>query len=172
MRNLLKRKTGFTLTELSVLIAVGAILGGVLVADLSQTRAKLLQQACAANMKQWGMAFSMYADDYNGTFYYSVNGSAFTDNGTPLQRYFGNSSDPFTTLRTMRMCPSRIGQVPFGTIGYQMPVGQYRKGLGYTHADQSGSPFYGNSNAPYWPNLKSVSQPAQYLLVFECYNTL
>src|ERR1017187_7985157 len=109
MRNLLKRKTGFTLTELSVLIAVGAILGGVLVADLSQTRAKLLQQACAANMKHWGMAFSMYADDYNGTFYYDVGGIHFTDVGSPLQRYFGGSSDTLATLRTMRACPARIG---------------------------------------------------------------
>src|SRR3984957_12044847 len=105
MRNPLKFRDGFTLTELSVLVAVGAILASVVVADLSQTRQKLLQQACAANMKHWGMAFSMYADDYNGTFYYDAFGLHFSDVGSPLQRYLGSSSDPNTTLRTIRACP-------------------------------------------------------------------
>jgi prepilin-type processing-associated H-X9-DG protein/prepilin-type N-terminal cleavage/methylation domain-containing protein len=171
MRNLPRFRDGFTLTELSVLVAVGAILASVVAADLNQARTKLLQQACAANMKHWGMAFSMYADDYNGTFYYDAFGVHFTDLGSPLQRYFGNSSDPLTTLRTIRACPARVTQYPL-LPGYQMPVGQYRKGLGYVHADINGSPFYENANAPYWPNLKSVPQPAQYLLMFECYNTL
>jgi prepilin-type processing-associated H-X9-DG protein len=170
VRAIFQCKTGFTLTELSVLMGVGVILASVLAADLNQTRTTLLQQACAANMKQWGMAFSMYADDYNGTFYYDAFGLHFDDSGTPLQKYLGTSSDPFTTLRTVRMCPSRVGQVPFGTIGYQMPIGQYRKGLGYKNADTSGSPYFRGGN--YWPDLKSVPQPAQYLLMFECYNTL
>jgi prepilin-type processing-associated H-X9-DG protein len=170
MRNLSKPKDGFTLTELSVLMAVGAMLASVLVADLNQTRAKLLQQACAANMKQWGMAFSMYADDYNGTFYYEVNAANFADSGSPLQRYLGGPSAGTTTLRTIRACPARVGQYPL--LGYQMPVGQYRKGLGYHNADVSGSPFYGNASAPYWPNLKWVPQPGQYLLMIEGYNTI
>jgi prepilin-type processing-associated H-X9-DG protein/prepilin-type N-terminal cleavage/methylation domain-containing protein len=167
-----KRRDGFTLTELSVLMAVGAILASVLAADLVQDRAKLLQQACAANMKHWGMAFSMYADDYNGTFFYDANGLHFSDNGSPVVSYFGTSSDPVTTLRTIRMCPARVGQVFFGTIGYQMPVGQYRKGLGYKDADVSGSPYFRGSPANYWPDLKSVAQPGQYLLMIEVYNTL
>ncbi|HXI83370.1 MAG TPA: hypothetical protein VNL17_04675 [Verrucomicrobiae bacterium] len=171
MDNDRKHRDGFTLAELSVLMTVGALLASVVVADLNQTRTKLLQQACAANMKHWGMAFSMYADDYNGTFYYSVNGAFFNDVGTPLQRYLGNSSNPATTIRTIRACPARIAQYPL-LPGYQMPVGQYHKGLVYKDADVFGSPFYGNANAPYWPNLKSVPQPAQYLLMFECYNTL
>src|ERR1035437_5337253 len=168
MRNLSKPKDGFTLTELSVLMGVGVILVSVLVADLSQTRMKLLQQACAANMKHWGMAISMYADDYNGTIYFDYGGLHFTDVGSPLQRYFGNSSDPTTTLRTMRACPACIGQFPLK--GYEIPVGQYHKGLAYKNADTSGSPYFRGGN--YWPDLKSVPQPAQYLLMIECYNTL
>ena len=171
MRNLLRSRNGFTLTELSVLVAVGAMLASVLVADLSQTRMKLLQQACAGNMKQWGMAFSMYADDYNGTIFYdSGRGVHFSDGGSPLQRYFGTSSDPLTTLRTLRACPARVGQVFFGTVAYQMPIGQYRKGLAYKNADVSGSPYY--RSLAYWPDLKSVPQPAQYLLMIEGYNTI
>jgi prepilin-type processing-associated H-X9-DG protein len=160
---------GFTLTELSVLVAVGGILVSVLVADLSQTRQKLLQQACAANMKHWGMAISMYADDYNGTIFYDSGGLHFSDVGSPLQGYFG-TSDLATMVRTIRACPARIGQYPLK--GYEIPIGQYRKGLGYANANVAGSPFYENASAPYWPNLKWVPQPAQYLLMIECYNTL
>jgi prepilin-type processing-associated H-X9-DG protein len=174
MRTGLKHKDGFTLTELSVLMGVGVILASVVAADLNQTRMKLLQQACAANMKHWGMAFSMYADDYNGTIYYDVSGVHFDDPGTPLQRYLGTSSDPIETLHRMRACPARAGQVPFNPLphGYQIPIGQYRKGLTYRSADTSGSPFFGSTLAPYWPNLKWVPQPAQYLLMIEGYNTI
>ena len=173
MRNTPRSRDGFTLTELSVLIGVGAILASVVAADLSQARTKLLQQACAANMKHWGMAFSMYADDYNGTFYYDVGGLHFTDVGSPLESYLGTFPDfatATTSLRTIRACPARIGQFPLK--GYEMPVGQYLKGIRYQNADVSGSPFYENSNAPYWPNLKWVPQPGRYLLMIECYNTL
>src|ERR1035437_4968743 len=65
----LSPRDGFTLTEFSVLMAVGVMLAGVLVADLSQTRMKLLQQACAANLKQWGMAIDLYSQDFGGTYY-------------------------------------------------------------------------------------------------------
>jgi prepilin-type processing-associated H-X9-DG protein len=121
----------------------------------------------------------MYADDYNGTFYYDVNGIHFTDVGSPLQSYLGTFPDyttAFTALRTMRSCPARIAQYPL-LPGYQMPVGQYRKGARYANADTPPlpgliNPFYGNANAPYWPNLKWVPQPGQYLLMIEGYNTL
>ena len=63
------RNAAFTLTELLVLVGVGAILSGVLVADFSQVRVKLLQQTCAANLKQWGMAFALYAQDYRGNLF-------------------------------------------------------------------------------------------------------
>ena len=171
MRNLSRSREGFTLTELSVLMGVGVILASVVAADLNEARTKLLQQACAANMKQWGMAFSMYADDYNGTFYYDANGIHYDDGGalpSPLCLYLGTSSDATTMVRNMRICPSRIGQVSVFVRGYQMPIGQYRKGLTYAAADSSGSPFWRGVPSSYWPDLKSVPQPAQYLLLIEC----
>jgi prepilin-type processing-associated H-X9-DG protein len=116
------------------------------------------------------MAFSMYADDYNGVIYYDVSAVHFTDNGTPLQQYLGTSSNSFTRLQTMRMCPARLGQVPFGMKGYEIPIGQYHKGLLYANAAASGSSYFRGVN--YWPDLKSVAQPGQYLLMTEVFNTL
>ncbi|MGD1019447.1 MAG: hypothetical protein ABSA12_09025 [Verrucomicrobiia bacterium] len=169
------RNAGFTLTELLVLVGVGALLSGVLLADFSQTRSELLRDACAANMKQWGLAFRMYANDYNGTFYYDSAGGGFDDATAPLRSYIAGSnivgSNLSTTIRTLRVCPSRLGQVNlFGSAyvhSYSMPIGLVHYKGGFIAANSSVSPFYGNSIAPYWPNLKWVTQPAQYLLLFE-----
>ncbi len=174
MHNDRKYRGGFTLTEFAVLVTVSLILSSVLLADLVQDRAKMLQQACAANMKQWGMVIGMYMDDYNGVIYYDVGGIHFTDQGSPLERYFGSGSNALDTLRVVRACPARVGLVPAGTLkGYEIPVGQYRKGLAYKDADQILSPYFrGVPIASYWPDLKSVPVPAQYLLMTECYNTV
>jgi prepilin-type processing-associated H-X9-DG protein len=61
-----KRSEGFTLTELLALVAIGAVLTGLALAELSQDRSKLLQEACAGNLKQWGTVLQLYAHDYNG----------------------------------------------------------------------------------------------------------
>ena len=55
----------FTLTELLALVAIGGVLTGLVLADLSQDRSKQQQEACAVNLKQWGTVFQMYAHDYN-----------------------------------------------------------------------------------------------------------
>ena len=138
-----KEQAGFTRTELLVLLGVSVMLTSVLAADLTQTRMKLLQQACAANMKQWGMAFNLYAQDYNGTFYYDVGGLHFDDNGTPLEFYFGTIDSGHTKLHTVRVCPAvaAAGTADMLTAhSYNMPIGIYRKGLGYASAATSGSP--------------------------------
>jgi prepilin-type processing-associated H-X9-DG protein len=171
MLNNLKCRGGFTLTELAALLTVGTILGSVLVADLVQDRAKLLQQACAANMKQWGMAIGMYLDDYNGVIYYDAGGAHFTDSFSPIWKYFGTTSSLTPTVLSLRACPARVGLGPFGPLkGYEIVVGQYRHGLTYANADQGTSPYFRGGN--YWPDLKSVPVPAQYLLMTECYNTV
>ena len=57
------RSTGFTLIELLVVIAVIAILAAVTLAVLAHAQEKGRSTQCLSNLRQWGVAFRMYADD-------------------------------------------------------------------------------------------------------------
>ena len=59
---------GFTLIELLVVIAIIALLMSILMPALTRVKKQARTVACLANIKQWGLFFSIYAEDYNGRF--------------------------------------------------------------------------------------------------------
>ncbi len=64
----MSKRKGFTLIELLVVIAIIALLMSILMPALSRVKKQARTVACLSKLKQWGIWFAMYAEDYNGRF--------------------------------------------------------------------------------------------------------
>ncbi len=82
--------TGFTLIELLVVIAILALLAALLFPVFAGAREKGRQAACLSNVRQIGMAFSLYVTDSDEAFPFSY--SYATDDYWPqrIRSYIGD----------------------------------------------------------------------------------
>jgi prepilin-type N-terminal cleavage/methylation domain-containing protein/prepilin-type processing-associated H-X9-DG protein len=88
---------GFTLIELLVVIAIIAILAAILFPVFAQARAKARAMSCLSNLKQAGLAWSMYTQDYDETTLPQLTGAGYWY--LPLQAYVKNWN--------VMLCPDR-----------------------------------------------------------------
>jgi prepilin-type N-terminal cleavage/methylation domain-containing protein len=116
----MKHRRGFTLIELLVVIAIIAILAAILFPVFAQAREKARQTTCLSNLKQIGLAFKMYVQDFDerwpqcdpiGCCSNGQNNSDGMDFG--YNGWISNAIRPYTKDQAIYICPDVQGYYTF-----------------------------------------------------------
>jgi len=167
-------RRGFTLIELLVVIAIIAILAAILFPVFAQAREKARQVSCLSNMKQLGLGYMQYVQDYDETYIFSVRW------GDPGQGWAGHLY-PYVKSRAIYKCPddnvvaSDIGgwwtrRCPPATNGDCISYATNSNISAYQPFWNWGNPINGvyDENKTQLASLANIGSASQVVLLYEC----
>ncbi len=130
-RNFQRAKSAFTLIELLVVIAIIAILAAILFPVFARARENARRSSCQSNLKQIGLGFIQYSQDYDEKFPAGPRGS--------LGQGWGGTLNPYIKSAQVFACPSDTtsGGVNGGITSY---VNSYVANLNLLRSDTANAP--------------------------------
>lgn len=171
---------GFTLIEVLVVVAVTSMMLAVLLPVLHQARILGKRITCAGNLRQIGVAWHLYLDDYNGAFLKGPNmnkqfgGVKINDDETderPLNRYLGqNTATDSSDHRSVFYCPgdtranNTLGRIFFEDDGNSYQANSYLIGQDQLRETTELNHEL-NQRLPYLTLQAITANPSQLLLV-------
>jgi prepilin-type N-terminal cleavage/methylation domain-containing protein/prepilin-type processing-associated H-X9-DG protein len=158
----MQERRGFTLIELLVVIAIIAILAAILFPTFAQAREKARQAACFSNCKQIGLAYQMYAQDYDEAAVPGCNFNAGYDQKKDSRAWYDGLLAPYVKNERVFQCPSfRPSPYP----SYQIMF------IGYDPKSKAIPPFSNNGHDNRTQiktvRLAQAARPSEVLLTLE-----
>ena len=177
LKHIPKRRTAFTLIELLVVIAIIAILAAILFPVFSRARENARKSACASNLKQIGLGFAQYSQDYDEMMPHdgAVAGPAATAGlfSTPACAPSATCYSPFYTNGPMNdHWPARLQPYLKSTQIFQCPSLVYSNSIvpeservGYW---ANGAVLINEQGGP--RNIAAIPQTARTVLLFDAFD--
>ena len=158
-------RKGFTLIELLVVIAIIAILAAILFPVFARAREKARQTSCLSNVKQLGLAFQMYSQDYDERHpaYYHIPIAGYNDGVSKNGVCVYSEILPYCKNAQIFACPS---QTPTPTYTWPDTV---------AFTSSYGINWYYYMAAPYMNETYSGDDPSRVCVMSEfdaSYHTL
>ncbi len=155
MRTRRTTQRGFTLIELLVVIAIIAILAAILFPVFAQAREKARQTSCVSNMRQMGMAITMYVTDNEG---YPMHSSP--SNWNPRKRW-PDYVFPYSKNEKLFTCPSAPADLFRKPWAHNPQL--FFGGYGYNYQ------YLGNARFPFSAPDALVQAPAETVVVADTF---